>query len=200
MKVYTKLAFAGQTLHLPILGDVTLDKEAAIEVKDEKTANWLIDVTKGSNSFHKTKEEANMNTKKQSIAVTNETVKIKTPRQRLGEVLQEVGVTQVRQWIDEVFPQTSKVDAEKLTPVTPAIEEKKEDDTKTQEVEETTSNEEEIANAEDLVEAINSCENKEELLSLIELIPGVKKKDTKGKETDELKQFLIGHINSVTKK
>ena len=170
MKVYTKLAFAGQTLHLPILGDVTLDKEAAIEVKDEKTANWLIDVTKGSNSFHKTKEEANMNTKKQSIAVTNETIKIKTPRQRLGEVLQEVGVTQVRQWIDEVFPYP-KVDTEKLTPVTPVIEEKKEDDTKTQEVEETTSNEEEIANAEDLIEAINSCENKEELLSLIELIP-----------------------------
>lgn len=205
MKLFTNSAYAGQTLHLPIVGEVTLDKEASLEVKSEETANWLIDVTKGSLAFHKTKQEANVKVAKKSIEVTNETVKVKSPRQRLGELLQEVGVTQIRQWIDEVFPPTivKATEDEKPQVKGPIIEikeEKKEDDTKTEEVDESSSNADEMVNPDDIKEGIDSCDSIEELLGLVDLIPGVKKKDTKGKNLEELKEFLKSQVDKALAK
>ena len=192
MKAYTKMALAGQTLHLPVVGEKTLDKEGSLEI-NEKEANLLIDKTKGSvNGFYKTKEEANPVVKKQQITVNNETVKPKSARQRLGELLQEVGVTQIRQWIDEVFPPA---------PSEIVVEGKQaEDNIKTEPEEETPSNAEEIVNSEDIIEAINSCESKEELLGLIDLVPGVKKRGLKDKELEELKKFLVDHVTLASKK
>jgi len=195
MKLFTKLSYAGQTLHLPVVGEVTLDKEASLEIKDEKEADQLIDVTKGGLSFYKTKEEANVKVSRKSIEVNNETVIIKSPRQRLGELLQEVGVTQIRQWIDEVFP-VAKSEPDKSS----IVEDKKEDNTNTQEIEETPSNAEEMVNPEDIKEGIDSCDSVEELLGLVDLIPGVKKKDTKGKSLEELKSFLKSQVDKALSK
>lgn len=48
---YSRNEYAGRTIHLPVVGEVTFEKDGTLEVKDEDTALALIEATKESFDF-----------------------------------------------------------------------------------------------------------------------------------------------------
>lgn len=221
MRLYTKQQYANRELHLPLVGITKLDGEASFEC-DDKIAEGVINATKGSLEFHSNAKKANEKPLKEAIT-SSERTKIQVEKLKEAANLlaffrgSTLGIDEVISQLSGnkyVTPQEELKDTEsgkeKPEPIVvhdqgkqlnkaenpPKLDEVGKDEG----VKEEGKEEEPVVNPEDIKEAIDSCDSVDELKSLLELIPGVKAKDTKNLDVEQLKAFLKKKVDEKSKK
>ena len=192
MKLYTEAKFANNTLILPVVGEVTLDKDASFECDDSK-ASLVIDMLKTSQVFD-TKPVVKRPKAEPSTLVESpkQTEKLKSAREMLLAVVEAVGITQTMTWLT---PYLSKQEE-------PVKVDKKSEGSKSKKdiskKEETNKDDDKFDKelADSLIDDLKEAD-RESMLQLVDVIPNVNIEEVSKLDEAELRKLLIDKINAA---